>query len=179
MLGCPGLADGEETRFGLGRRHPGQRAHLGIRELAARKRPGQSRQRGERACDADALARGAGVESHTPRQPVRARAKAGVPPVSRVELADQIEQVGGGGIEGAESSAISSPRRSRSVVVIGSLPCADCTPRFSIGFRAAWRRDRVAIREFRELEGQKRSVRRCRALSGTENVAARRKPDAP
>jgi hypothetical protein len=52
----------------------------------------QARQRPQRARDAYALTRGAGVEPDPPREPVGARAKAVGPPAARVELADQVEQ---------------------------------------------------------------------------------------
>jgi len=56
-------------------------------------------QRAERARHADALAGGAQVEADAPREPRGARAEAGVPPVARVELADEIEESRGGGVE--------------------------------------------------------------------------------
>src|SRR5207247_3357461 len=46
-----------------------------------------------------ALAGGARGEPHAPRQPLRTRAQAVAPPAAGVELADQIEQAAGGGVE--------------------------------------------------------------------------------
>ncbi len=45
------------------------------------------------------LAGGARGEPDAPRQPVRTRAEAVAPPAAGVELANQIEQAGGGGVE--------------------------------------------------------------------------------
>ena len=51
------------------------------------------------ARDADALAGGAEVEADAPAQPVGAGAEAVAPAAAGVELADEVEQAGGGGVE--------------------------------------------------------------------------------
>jgi hypothetical protein len=99
VLGGADLADGEETLFGLGSGDAGQRADLRVRQLAAGERLGEAGQRGERARHTDALASGAELDADAPRQPVGAGAEAGVPAGARVELADEVEQAGGGGVE--------------------------------------------------------------------------------
>src|SRR5204863_284791 len=89
----------EQPLFGLWRRDARQRPDFRVRELAARQRPGQPRQRGEGARHADALAGRASVEAYTPREPLGARAEAGVPAGARVELADELEKPRGRRIE--------------------------------------------------------------------------------
>ena len=54
---------------------------------------------GKRARHADLLAGRAEVEADAPGQPLGAGAKAGVPAAAGVEVADEIEQAGGGRIE--------------------------------------------------------------------------------
>ena len=99
VLGGAGTPDGQQALFGLRRRHPCERADLGVRELAARERLGQPRQRGERARHAHLLSGRAQIETDTPGEPLGAGAKAVVPAGAGVELADEIEQARGGGIE--------------------------------------------------------------------------------
>ena len=62
-------------------------------------RLGQERQRPEGARHTDSLAGGPEVESHAPAQPGGARAESAVPAAAGVEIADQIEEAGGGGLE--------------------------------------------------------------------------------
>jgi hypothetical protein len=92
-------ADREQALLGLGRGDPCQRPHLRVRQLAARQGLGKAWERHQRARHADPLARGAEIQPHAPREPVRARAKAVAPAAPRVELADQVEQALGGGVE--------------------------------------------------------------------------------
>ena len=81
------------------RGHAGEGADLGVRQLAAGERLGQPRQRGQGTRHADLLAGRAEVEADAPGQPLGAGAKAGVPAAAGVEVADEIEQAGGGRIE--------------------------------------------------------------------------------
>ncbi len=60
-------------------------------------RPGEVGQAGQRAGDADLLARGAEVEAGPPREPLGAGAEAVVPPALGIEPSDEVEQAGGGG----------------------------------------------------------------------------------
>ena len=60
---------------------------------------GQPRQRAERARHPHVLAGGARGEPHAPGEPGGAGAEAGVPALAGVELADEVEQAGGGGVE--------------------------------------------------------------------------------
>ena len=99
VAGGARLADREQSLLGLRRGHPGERAHLGVGQLAAGERLGEPRQRAERAGHADALAGGAEIHPDAPGQPVGAGAEAVVPAAARVELADEVEQVGAGGVE--------------------------------------------------------------------------------
>ncbi len=92
VLRRAGAPDPQQQRLGLGRRHAGQRADLGVRELATGQRLGQQRQGPERARDSYLLPRGAQVEAHAPTQPGGARAESDVPAPSGVELADEIQE---------------------------------------------------------------------------------------
>jgi hypothetical protein len=66
VLGGAGPAHREQPLFGLGRRHTRECPHLGIGQLTAGERPGQPRQRAERARHADVLASGAWFEADAP-----------------------------------------------------------------------------------------------------------------
>jgi len=99
VLGGPGPAHCEQSLFGVRRRDASQRPNFRVRELAARERLGQPRQRSERARYPNTLTGGAAVEPDSPRQPLGARAEAGVPAGARVELADELEQPRGRRVE--------------------------------------------------------------------------------
>jgi hypothetical protein len=101
VVGGARPANLEQPLFGRWSSDPGQRADLGVRELAAGQGCRQPVQRPERPRHADALASGAHVEPHAPGEPVGTRAKAApVPPAAAgVELADEIEQPCRGGVE--------------------------------------------------------------------------------
>jgi len=99
MLGGAGAADRQQPLLGVRRRHPGERADLGVGQLAPREGVRQPRQMGEGAGDADLLSCRAKVEAHTPAQPVGTRAKAVVPAALGVELPDESEQPGRGRLE--------------------------------------------------------------------------------
>src|SRR5262249_25036519 len=85
--------------FRLRRGDAGQRPHLGIRELTARERLRQARQRAQGARDANAFAGRAHVEADAPVEPGGAGEKAIAPAGAGVELTDQIEQACGRGVE--------------------------------------------------------------------------------
>jgi hypothetical protein len=99
MFGGAGAADRQQAFLGLRRRHPRERADLGIRELAVGECLSEPRQRGERARHAHLFAGRAQVEADTPGEPFRAGAEAVVPAAVDIELANQVQQAGGGGIE--------------------------------------------------------------------------------
>ena len=150
VLGGAGTPDGEQALLGLRRRHPRERADLGVRQLAARERLGQPRQRGERARHAHLLAGRAQVETDAPRQPLGAGAKAVVPAAAGVKVADEIEEASAAASRCPESSAISSPRRSSSVVEacgawtsMASPPSIEAT--LHRGFEATWEARHCAI----------------------------------
>jgi hypothetical protein len=103
--------------------------------------------RGEAGCqararDADALSGGAQVEADTPREPVGTGAEAGVPASAGVELANQVKQSSGGGVEvsGQVGDLVPEPIELGDAVRIGNggkqvrlhgalLYCwSDCTP---------------------------------------------------
>ena len=99
VLRRAGAADRQQALFRLGRGHTGQRPDLGVGELTARERRRQLRQLLQRARHPDTLARRAHIEPHAPGEPVGARAEAAIPAVASVELADEIEEPSGGGLE--------------------------------------------------------------------------------
>jgi hypothetical protein len=99
MLGGAGPANREQALLGLWSCDPRQRTDLGVRQLTARERLRQPRQRAERTRDANVLTRSARLEPEAPREPRRARAKAIAPAAARVEFANEIEQSRGGGVE--------------------------------------------------------------------------------
>jgi hypothetical protein len=99
VIGGPRTADRQQPSFGLGRGHAGERAHLGVRQLASGKGFGEERQRAERARDPHPLTGRARIEPHAEAQPDGTRAEARVPSRSRVELADQVQEVRGRGVE--------------------------------------------------------------------------------
>jgi hypothetical protein len=99
MLRGAGPANREQSFFSFGRRNARQRPDLRVRQLTARERLRQPRQRAERARHAHALAGGARVEPNAPGQPGRARQEAGVPAAAGIEVADKVEQPRSGGVE--------------------------------------------------------------------------------
>ncbi len=99
VVGRAGAAHRQQTVLGLGCGDTGQGADLGVRELTARERLGQARERFQGAGDANALAGRPQVEPHAPAEPGGAGAKAGVPAPAGVELTDEIEEACGGGLE--------------------------------------------------------------------------------
>ncbi len=91
--------EAEELGFVRGGCHAGQRTHLRVGELAALHGGAQAREGGQGAGDAHLLARGPQIESGAPVEPVAARVEALVPPLALVELADQDQQLVGGGLD--------------------------------------------------------------------------------
>src|SRR5262245_39511807 len=92
-------AHGEQPGLGLRHGHAGEGAHLGVRELSATQGLGEARQRAEGAGYPYALPRGAQIQAYAPGEPGGAGAEARVPPAAGIELADQVEETGSGGIE--------------------------------------------------------------------------------
>src|SRR4030095_8673237 len=84
--GGAGSAHRDETRLRLRGGHSRQRTHLRVGELLARQRFRQSRKRPQPPRDPYQFAGGTGSETHPPAEPVCARAEAGVPAATRVEL---------------------------------------------------------------------------------------------
>src|SRR5439155_23857752 len=166
MNGGAGAGNPQELLFCLRRRHAGQGAYFGIRDLSAGKGMGEARQRAEGARHADPLARGALVEPDPPAQPVSAGANPVAPALARIELADQVEQAGGGRVDvrGELSDLLTQPLQRRDVFWGGNdfwrLNLHGASPsRFhdsSPGFRSdrgAWRRDVLgAARDVFDLE---------------------------
>jgi hypothetical protein len=97
--GGAGAGDVQEPLFRLRRCHACHCPHLGVRDLPDSERVGKARERAEGARHADPLARCTLVEAHAPAQPVGARAKPVAPATARIELADEVEQAGGGRVE--------------------------------------------------------------------------------
>ena len=90
---------GEQPRLGLRRGHAGEGAHLGVRQLPAAEGLGEEWQRPEGARHPHPLAGCTEIETHPPGEPGGAGAEARVPAAAGVELADQVEQARGGGVE--------------------------------------------------------------------------------
>ena len=99
VLRRAGAADREQPRLDVWRRHAGEGADLGVRQLAAGERLGQPRQRGQGPGHADLLAGRAEIEADAPGEPLGTGPKAGVPAAAGIEVPDQIEQACGGRIE--------------------------------------------------------------------------------
>jgi len=99
VLGGAGAAHRQQALLGFRGRHAGQLADLGIGQFAAGERLRQPRQRAEGAGHPDVLPGRARRESHAPRQPAGAGAEAVAPAAAGVELADEIEEPGGGRIK--------------------------------------------------------------------------------
>src|SRR5262249_25099801 len=95
----PRASHAEQSRFGRRGGHACDGAHFRVRDLAAGERAGNERPRAERPGPANPLPRGAEIEPRAPAEPGRAGAETGVPALPRVELADQIEQMRGRGVE--------------------------------------------------------------------------------
>ena len=104
---------------------PGDRAHLRVGDPAAAHGVAQLRQLSEGAGHADVLAGGPRREPGPPAQPVRAR-QATVPALLLVELADEDEQLVGGGLNagGQLGDAVAEPGELRSAVAGRSRPLA-------------------------------------------------------
>ena len=90
--GRSGLAERQQALLSLLRGDSREGAHLGIRELAASERVSHARQCRQRACDPDALARGAKVHPDAPREPGGAGTKADVPAPAVIELTDEAQE---------------------------------------------------------------------------------------
>src|SRR5439155_6270748 len=85
--------------FGFWSRYARQSPELRVRKLAAGQGLAEQGQCAEGARHPHVLAGRARGEPDAPRQPVRTRAEAVAPSAAGVELAIQIEQAGGGGVE--------------------------------------------------------------------------------
>jgi len=94
-----GAPDRQQPLLGLRRRRASQGSHLGVRELAPRKSTSQEREHLQRARHADALTRRAQIEPHAPGEPLGAGAEAVAPAAARIELADEVEEACGRGVE--------------------------------------------------------------------------------
>jgi hypothetical protein len=99
VAGGAGPADREQPLLGLGRGDARQRPYLGVGELSTGQRIGQPRQRAEGARHADSLAGRTHVDPDPPGKPMRARAEPVVPAAAGIELADEIQQARGRGVE--------------------------------------------------------------------------------
>ena len=88
----------QQPRFGGGRGHPGQGAHLRIGKLAAGHGRRDVVEIGQRGGDAQLLAGGAEVEAGAPVQPVGAGAPT-FPAVVAIELAQVAQQLVSGGVD--------------------------------------------------------------------------------
>ncbi len=94
-----GAAHRQQPLLGFGRGHARQGPDLGVGELAAGEGLGQQGQRAQGARHPHVLAGRAGGKPHPPAQPSGARAEAVVPAVAGVELADEVEEAGGRGLD--------------------------------------------------------------------------------
>ena len=102
--GGAGLGEVQQRGLVLRSGDAGQRPDLGVGDRPALHRGAHARERRQRVGDADLLAGGAQGDARAPVQPMRTGGEAVVPPGALVELAQQHEQLVGGGME---------PRRQR------------------------------------------------------------------
>jgi len=90
----------QQRRFVVGRRHAGHGPHLGVTDLALAKSRADRRQIGQGFRNPHPLAGGAHAHAALPVQPVRAGTDAlARPAFFSIELADQLQQAEGAGIE--------------------------------------------------------------------------------
>jgi len=191
VTGGAGPAHREQPLLDLGRGHAGQRPHLGVGQLSASERGGQPGQRAEGPRHAHPLARGAEVHPDAPAQPVSAGAKAVVPAFAGIELADEAEQPGSGGVEvrGQLGDLVAQPvhlgnglRGGVDVKRADFHGCrpprswSDSTPEFRTHLRTSMPRDRVAIHDFwvqaqRNRPRRARTDRRGRIFQGRRRAA--------
>jgi len=95
----PRPPDGQEPRFGLRSRDSRERADLRVGQLPPGQGGGELGQFAQRPRHADPFPGRPRVEAHAPAEPLCAGAAAVGPAPARVELADQGEEPGGGGVE--------------------------------------------------------------------------------
>jgi hypothetical protein len=89
----------QQSLLGLRSCDARQGPHLRVRQFPARESLGQERECSEGARHPDLLSRCSRVEAHAPAEPGGAGAEPGVPAPAGVELADQVQQARGGGLE--------------------------------------------------------------------------------
>src|SRR5215467_1709238 len=150
-------AHGEQPGLGLRRRHAGEGAHLGVRELPATQGLGEAWQRPEGAGYPYAFPRGAQIQPHSPGEPSGAGAETRVPTTAGIKLADQVEEPRGGGVEmGGELGDLLAEAVQLLVVLRGRVSVhgepssygSDSTPRV-LGLRKRRQRnDLAAGRDF-------------------------------
>ena len=99
VLRRAGATDREQPRLDVWRRHTGEGADLGVRQLAAGERLGEPWQRREGAGHTDLLTGRAEIEADAPGEPLGTGPKAGVPAAAGVEVSDEIEQARGCRVE--------------------------------------------------------------------------------
>ena len=157
VAGGAGAAHRQQTLFGLWSRYTSQRPHFGVRELATRQSLSQARQGRQGARYAHAFPGRAQVEPHAPAQPGGAGAESRVPAAALVELTDEIEQAGSGGLEVCLQlgDLITEPTKRCVVDAIGRVifhgesPFAGATLHLSFG--GAWKARRATIGRGRQF----------------------------
>ena len=98
LRGGAGLREGQQRLVGR-RGHAGERADLGVGNRAALHGGADERKRRQRVRHAHLLAGGTEVDAGSPVQPVRARREPAGPARALVELAQQHQQLVGGGMQ--------------------------------------------------------------------------------
>jgi len=149
VRGSPASGELQQARFCLGRGHARHGPDLGVGDLAARERRADERQLWQGARHSNAFVGCAEVHSDSPRQPLGAGLEAVAPAAAGVEVADHIQQAGGGHLNvGGQLGDLITQAGERVDLGIrhgrkrhASLLCGNSKPRIPWALRASRRRD--------------------------------------
>jgi hypothetical protein len=174
VFGRAATGDGQQALFRLRRRDAGQLADLGVRQPAVGQGLGEARQETEGARHTDVLAGGPRGEPDAPGEPGGARGKAVVPAALGVELSDEIEEMGDGGIEVGRQlgDLITQPLEVGRGHLHGESPFTGAT--LHRGFRKAWRRPGRSMECRPDFPDQSRHVAAGWARTASTAIVCRR-----